>query len=174
MRKAFLMFSAIVSLITNAHATSWVTYHDEDWIGYTITYPAFLHGVPFHILHPDDENDHIRWRTSVLASEDGEEQLKFNFYPTSDSSKLQEYFEEELTDCQKKGDTITYSVIKDNWYVISGVDSDEHYEFYTKSYFIPSKGDDSGEHASFNFSYPHSEHATYDPMVSIIAKGFIP
>jgi hypothetical protein len=109
MRQSFLMLTAIMSLIMNAHATSWVTYHDEDWSGYTITYPAFLHGVPFHVLHPDDENDHIRWRSSVLASEDGEEQLIFTFYPTSDSSRLQDYFQSELTDYRKKGYTVTYS-----------------------------------------------------------------
>lgn len=75
---------------------------------------------------------------------------------------------------QKNGDTVTYSITKDNWYVISGIDSNERYEFYTRSCFIPPKGDNLGIHASFTFTYPHEDHVKYDPMISGIAKGFIP
>jgi hypothetical protein len=174
MEKLLLIILAGLAFAGSTHATDWITYHDHDWLGYKITYPAFLHFVPRHLLHPDDDSGIIHWRTSVYASADGEEQLYFNFFPWDASAEFapQRYFQEDLDN--HKNDTITYSIIKDNWYVISGFDSNERYEFYTKAYFIKPKGDSQGIHASFTFTYPHEDRAKYDPMISVIAKGFIP
>lgn len=91
---------AAVCLTMTVRATEWTTYHDHDFLGYKITYPSFLHAVPSHLLHPDDNSGVIHWRTSVYASADGEEQLYFNFFPWDDSDKdftLQKYFQDELS-----------------------------------------------------------------------------
>jgi hexokinase len=86
------------------------------------------------------------------------------------TSILQELFNGCREDRIKGGAKIDYSVIKDNWYVVSGVDKGT--EFYQKHWVQMSA--DVSRNISFTFTYPHDQHATYDPMVSIIAKGFKP
>jgi len=174
MMKAFLLLTALASLTIAAHATSWTVYHDEDFIGYTITYPSFFHFVSWRVLHPNEEEDHIHWHTPLYASEDGAK-LQFSFFYCEAGTTVQSYFQDEMKYRQDKGDTVTYSVVKNNWYVVSGIDASGNYEYYKKLIILPPKpGKDMGSSNSFDFSYPEDEHQKYDPMVSAIAKGFIP
>jgi hypothetical protein len=175
MRKAIQLLTALASLTIAAHATSWTVYHDQDFSGYTITYPSFLHFVPWRVvLLPDEEDDHVHWHTLVYASEDGVK-LQFQFFYCDASTTVQSFFRAELKERQDKGDKVTYSVVKNNWYVVSGVDASRNFEFYKKLIVLPPKdGNDMGSSNSFDFSYPEDQRKKYDPMVSVIAKGFIP
>jgi hypothetical protein len=174
MRKAILLLTALATLTIDAHASSWTVYHDRDFSGYTITYPSSLHFVPWRVLHPDEENDHVHWHTPVYASEDGAK-LQFTFFYCDASTTIQSRFRTEMKERQDNGDKVTYFVVKNNWYVVSGVDASGNVEFYKRLIVLPPKdGSDMRSSNSFDFSYPEYLAKKYDPMVSVIAKGFIP
>jgi hypothetical protein len=164
MKRATLILTAMASLAVAAHATDWKVYHDTDWVGYTVTYPSFLRLIPERVFDPNV--DHVRWQNPVYASDDGEVQLRLHF--GTDVTDLKKTFQDDIANHQNNEDTVSYSVIKDEWYVVSGVDQ-HGYDFYTKCYLTA-----SGRYTSFTFSYPHEQHKIYDPMVSVIAKGFKP
>ena len=89
---------------------------------------------------------------------------------------VQSYFQDEMKYRQDKGDTVTYSVVKNNWYVVSGVDASRQLRILQKVDYPRAEAGKKrhGFINSFDFSYPEDEHQKYDPMVSVIAKGFIP
>jgi hypothetical protein len=43
---------------------------------------------------------------------------------------------------QDNGDKVTYSAVKNNWYVVSGVDASGNVEFYKKLIALPPLGED--------------------------------
>jgi hypothetical protein len=101
--------------------------------------------------------------------------LQFSFFYCDAGTTVQSYFQDEMKYRQDKGDTVTYSVVKNNWYVVSGIDASGNNEYYKKLIILaPKPGNDMGSSNSFDFSYPEDERQKYDPMVSVIAKGFIP
>jgi hypothetical protein len=65
---------------------------------------------------------------------------------------------------------VNYSVIKDNWFVISGTNA-KGFEFYHKLFV----GEDDGRwYIDFDFTYLNSERDKYDPICSRIAHSFVP
>ena len=105
-------------------------------------------------------------------STDGKVELYVETHPIEESESLEQFFNEKLAGRVSGGDHIEYSLRKDNWYVISGVNT-KGFEFYEKFYRF-SDPDGGSWYIYFDFVYPHSEHAKYDPMVATIAKGFNP
>ena len=134
--KAILLLTALASLTIAAHATEWKTYHDDDFRECTITYFSFLHAVPWRVLHPDNWDSPARLHNLTFSSDDGEVQLHLATFNVPGATSLTKYFEEEISDREKNGETVTYSVVKDNWYVVSGVDEHD-YECYKKFYLFP-------------------------------------
>jgi hypothetical protein len=65
-------------------------------------------------------------------------------------------------------DIVNYSIIKDNWFVISGTNA-KGFEFYHKLFV----GEDDGRwYIDFDFTYPNSERERYDPICSPLARSF--
>jgi hypothetical protein len=64
------------------------------------------------------------------------------------------------------GNSVTYKVKRNNWFVISGVAND--FEYYRKTFV------QGGNWCSFVITYPHNQSKRYDPVVEVISKGFIP
>ena len=78
------------------------------------------------------------------------------------------------------GDHINYSVLKTDWYVISGTNK-QGFEFYEKFFALPKvnvtksfKDYVPRYWVSFDFVYPYDQRKKYNPMVATIAKGFDP
>jgi hypothetical protein len=65
-----------------------------------------------------------------------------------------------------RGDTVTYKIKKNDFYVISGVSSNG-YEYYHKVFFYPTYW------VEFEITYPHSKHQRYDAWVQRISHEFI-
>jgi hypothetical protein len=170
--KKFLLTLATIGVPAFAQVTEWKTYRD-DIVGYSVTYPGFLHLIPPSVRHPEaDQHAPWIWRTKSFQSADGKVELSVETHPIGEPKSLEQFFNEKLAGRASGGDQIEYSLRKDNWYVISGVNT-KGFEFYEKFYKF-SDSDGSSWYIYFDFVYPHSEHAKYDPMVATIAKGFNP
>jgi len=170
--KKFLSTLAAIAVPALGQATEWKTYRD-DIGGYSVTYPALLHLIPPAVRHPEaDQNTAWTLRTKSFQSADGKVELYVETHPIDESERLEQFFNEKLAGRVSGGDDIEYSLRKDNWYVISGVNT-KGFEFYEKFYRF-SDPDGGSWYIYFDFVYPHSEHAKYDPMVATIAKGFNP
>jgi hypothetical protein len=162
----FTLVTALVCSVS-AHAArdGWSTYTNET-VGYSITYPSNLTLAPWKGA-PESPS---QWRTKSFTSKDGEVELYIETFWTR-SRELKDFFNEEFTNRARGKDRINYSVIKENWYVISGTNS-KGYEFY-KKFFVFS--DQNGTwYICFDFVYPHSQHKIYDPVVAEIARKFVP
>src|SRR6266403_47220 len=64
---------------------------------------------------------------------------------------------------------VNYSVIKDNWFVISGTNA-KGFEFYLKLFV--DEDQDGRWYIDFDFTYPNSEREKYDPICSRLARSF--
>ena len=145
MMEALLLLTALATLKIAAHATSWTVYHDQDFIGYTITYPSFFHFVSWRVFHPDEEKTTYIGIRLVYASEDGAK-LQFSFFYCDASTTVQSYFQDEMKYRQDKGDTVTYSVVKNNWYVVSGSMRPGNHQYYKELIILAPKPETTWVH----------------------------
>jgi hypothetical protein len=166
-----LILTAASSLMA-APATEWKTYRD-DIVGYSITYPAFLHLIAPAVRHPEaDQHTSWTWRTKSFQSTDGKVELYLETHSIGEPKSLEQFFNEKLAHRTSGGDHIGYVLTKDNWYVISGVNA-AGFEFYEKFYEF-SDPDGANWYIYFDFIYPHAQHEEYDRLVATIADGFKP
>lgn len=84
--------------------------------------------------------------------------------PSYDRRMFEAQWKEEL---QALGSSVTYKVKRDDWYVLSGVQSDGT-EFYNKSWLLPQGG------FTFKATYPHARNSIYDPILERMLKRFRP
>lgn len=84
--------------------------------------------------------------------------------PGCDRQSFESQWNHEL---RERGDCITYKVKRDNWYVVSGVESDGT-EFYTKSWLLTNGG------FRFEAVYPHSRSTTCSRVLERMLEGFSP
>jgi hypothetical protein len=154
--------------------SNWKTYTDKQ-AGYSITYPGFLRQIPWKERYPDADQESIKqWRTKTFLSKEREVTLYLEFHPVSEPKSLEQFFNEKLENRTTGGDHIGYVLTKDNWFVISGVNT-QGYEFYEKFFlFTPTTGEDSNWYIYFDFIYPHEQHKIYDPLLAKIAHDFVP
>jgi hypothetical protein len=169
LKRTMLVVTAMTSLtigLFNARATEWKTYRD-DTAGYSITYPAYL-----RLASPPEGAQGMGiWRTKHFVSSDGSVELYLEFRPLEDSETLNSFFGDEVSRRTQGGDNVQYTFQKDNWFVITGTNA-KGFDYYTKAYFF---NDSTGRwYISWDFVYPHAQHKLYDPLVTPIAKGFVP
>ena len=86
---------------------------------------------------------------------------------------LQQRFSDEIDSGIREGARINYSVIKDNWFVVSGTNS-LGFEFYTKLVVFGDVKKDEARYVTFTFAYPTSQRAIYDSAVTKMAREFVP
>jgi hypothetical protein len=142
----------VISLIGNAQGEElWKTYVNNRW-GFSLSYPPSLTagslpqngaGREFHSAE-----------VSLFA------QGSF----IQENETLDGFWSKELSE---RGDTVQYQLKKDNYYVISGVNTNG-YEFYHKVFFF------SRRWVEFEITYPHARNKIYDPWVERIAREFDP
>ena len=121
-----------------------------------------------------------QWQHTLFASTDNQVQLVIDTHANSTGKTIRAFFDEELVKRADGGDHINYSVLKADWYVISGTNN-QGFEFYKKFYALPKVNiaKDYRDYmpkywVAFDFVYPYDQRKTYDPMVVTIDKGFDP
>jgi hypothetical protein len=92
--------------------------------------------------------------------------LEIYTHPTEKT--LQEFFTDEMARRTEGKDVVNYSVIKDNWFVISARNT-KGLEFYHKLFV--GEDQDGSWYIDFDFTYP-SERGKYDPICSRLARSF--
>ena len=85
----------------------------------------------------------------------------------------QEFFNDEVSARQKEGALINYSVLKKNWFVVSGTNS-LGFEYYTKLVIFGDEATGQSRYVEFTFAYPTSQRAIYDRAVTKMSREFVP
>jgi hypothetical protein len=147
------IFLCILSLDSVALAFDWKREVNGRW-GFSLSYPSSL------IPERQPENGAGR----VYHSADHQVSLFVAGSHTFPEDSLDNFWQKELN---SRSETVTYKFKKDNYYVISGVNPNG-YEFYHKVFFYPTYW------LEFEMTYPHVQHAVYDPWVERIAHDFVP
>ena len=160
----------VVAATTRAELR-WSTYLNRT-VGYSVTYPSYLELQPWP--KDKDPNSSEQWRSKVFESPDKKVSLVISEHPEAEGKTLNEYFNQWMKDRLDDG-TVDYSLVKDNWFVLSGVNS-LGYEFYTKFYLFPPNfsGEEGNWYIFLTFAYPHSARRSFDSIVTKIVHDFRP
>jgi hypothetical protein len=165
--KAILILIGCGSIL-NAHAgLTWKTYVNKDY-GYSIPIPANLQLMPWK----GDPVSPWQARTKTFESKDGNVSLVISTHWTNGIT-LQQRFSDEIDSRIKEGANVNYSVIKDNWFVVSGTNS-LGFEFYTKLVVFGDVKTGETRYIYFTFAYPTSQRAIYDAAVTKMSHEFVP
>jgi hypothetical protein len=165
MSKLYLSLIVAAVLPATAHA-GWKTYNGRT--GWRASVPDNLREVPYREWAPEgDPGSPAQIHNTVFWSPDRKVTFTVYTHPRAPEMSLQESFQDDVSRRTKGNDRVNYSIIKDNWFVVSGTNS-QGFEFYEKFFMF----DDF--YVSFDFVYPSSKKAIYDPMVAKIAHDFIP
>jgi hypothetical protein len=166
-----LTLGLFISAIPAQAEPRWSTYVNQV-IGYSVTYPSYLRLRPWP--KDKDPNSSEQWRSKVFESPDQEVSLVIEEHPEVEGKTLNDYFHQRMKD-RHGGGTVDYSIMKENWFVVSGMNS-LGYEFYEKFYLFPPTlpGETGHWCISFTFAYPHNARKNFDSIVSKIAHDFKP
>jgi hypothetical protein len=167
MRKAILILVSC-GCILSAHAgLTWRVYINKEY-GYSIPIPGNLQLMPWR----GDPVSPWQARTKTFASKDGKVSLVIATHWTNGFT-LQQRFRDEIDSRLKEGASLNYSVIKDNWFVVSGTNS-LGFEFYTKLVVFGDANRGETRYITFTFAYPTSQRSVYDAAVTRMAHEFVP
>ena len=162
----FLMLCWLVAISANAQI-SWRTYVDKNY-GYSIPMPASLQLMPW----TGDPASPWQNRSKTFQSADGNVSLSVSTHWTNGRT-IQNFFKDAVNQRSDEGALINYSILKDNWCVVSGVNS-LGFEFYTKYVVFGDRNAGAARYITFTFAYPTSQRNIYDPAVTKINREFIP
>jgi hypothetical protein len=137
-------------------ASEWKKEVNARW-GFSLTYPASLIPEPVPANGGGRRYHSANQEVSLVTSGS-------HTHPDLMDESLNGFWQKELAD---RGDSVTYKVKKDGFYVISGVNPNG-YEFYHKVFFFPTYW------VEFEITYPHSRRQLYDAWVDRISHDFIP
>lgn len=156
MRYLFLVLSLVLLAQTVFADDVYHTYHNKRF-GYSISYPK-------GILYPQGEADNGDGQK--FLSKDADASLIVYGLNNGLNQSLEDLYHEEsrggMSDNPKK--VVTYRVMKDNWFVISGYNSGK--VFYQKTIL------NKDQFMSFYIEYPESKKKIYDPVTKHIADSF--
>jgi hypothetical protein len=170
MKKTLFIFAVLCSLsaVTSTHGqSSWKTYTNTAY-GYSIPIPANLQLQPWK----GDPVSPWQARTKTFQSKDGNVSLVISTHWTNGRTP-QEFFNDEVSARQKEGALINYSVLKDNWFVVSGTNS-LGFEYYTRLIVLGDRATGQSRYVEFTFAYPTSQRSIYDRAVTKMSREFVP
>jgi hypothetical protein len=136
----------------------------EEWtVSQLVRFGEFRHPTTFKRLkavweEPDFQGSQAALNTSNMS--DGVMNIEFNI----EYHDLDEMWNQDL---QKNHSYIHYKVKKNDWYVVSGVNS-YGMVFYTKAWYIETMC------VSISFLYPNKYSSKYDRLLEQMLKGFKP
>jgi hypothetical protein len=148
-----LLFSFLCGL---AFASDWKREVNGRW-GFSLTYPASLIPEPVPANGAGRRYHSANQEVSLVAEGS-------HTHSENAGENLNGFWQKEVAE---RGDTVTYKVKKDDFYVVSGVNHNG-YEFYHKVFFYPTYW------VEFEITYPHSKHQQYDVWVERISRQFVP
>jgi hypothetical protein len=154
--KLFFILFLLLSVQWQALASEWKKEVNARW-GFSLTYPASLIPEPMPANGGGRRYHSANLEVSLMTSGS-------HTHPDLLDESLDGFWQKELAD---RGNTVTYKVKKDGFYVISGVNTNG-YEFYHKVFFFPTYW------LEFEITYPHSRRQLYDTWVERISHDFIP
>jgi hypothetical protein len=156
MHKLLLIFTLVLWTQLAIAVDAYDTYHN-DRFDYSIDYPK-------EILFPQGESDNGDGQK--FLSKDAEVSLIVYGANNALDKSLEEMYREE-----SRGGTpenpkrvVTYKVLEDNWFVVSGYNAGRI--FYQKTLLS------GGVFKTFVLEYDESEKERYDPIAKQIAKSF--
>jgi hypothetical protein len=135
-------------------ADQYTTYANSDF-NYSIEYPA-------NILSSIPGSENINGKR--FTSQDGQSELTVSAIFNRPGETAEESYQTALADYSRQGKVVTYKVLRQNWYVISGFDGNR--VFYERTIF------NSGLIKQFKFEWPDSQRATYEQITNHISKTF--
>jgi hypothetical protein len=152
-----------VSAIAQSKLT-YQTYHNARF-AYSITYPV-------DVFVPQGESDNGDGQR--FLSKDGRaEPLVYAGYATSDSQDtLQKRFREATAGrtAEQPQRVVTYKLIKDDWFVVSGRDGGRI--FYQKTIFRKAGGDKPGVFKTLRIEYDEAQNRDYGTIVARLVASF--
>jgi hypothetical protein len=112
-------------------------------------------------------------RTKTFESKDGNVSLVVSTHWTNGIA-LQKRFSDEIDSRIKEGANVSYSVIKDNWFVVSGTNS-LGFEFYTKLVVFGDVKTGESRYITFTFAYPtvtkgYLRRSCYQCLTSLLSR----
>jgi hypothetical protein len=156
LKKLFLILFFLLAARGQALASEWKKEVNARW-GFSLIYPSSLVPEPMPANGGGRRYHSANQEVSLVTSGS-------HTHPDISDESLNGFWQKELVD---RGDTVTYKVKKDDFYVISGVNTNG-YEFYHKVFFYPTYW------VEFEITYTHSRRQVYDAWVDRISQGFIP
>lgn len=129
----------------------------------------------FYNYNRDFKIDYPAFLTMGAASEnaDGRDfitnggEISLYAYSSYNMDKsISELYNEEL---RNDNYTLTYKVLKSNWYVISGVDNSNRKEFYEKVFFSSKYGN---QIRTMILEYPKTKQKDFDIIIPRLLKSF--
>jgi len=152
-----LTFSFVCFLIQSAFAeTLYKTYNNKRF-EYSISYPK-------DILYPQGEADNGDGQK--FLSKEGDVSLLVYGSHNFNNQTIKERYQENLqgkTD-ENPNKVISYRILKENWFVISGYVSGKI--FYQKTIL------NNDQFKTFYIEYPETQKKTYDPIVKRLSTSF--
>lgn len=165
---AFALVTGDVQAATPAgNALRWKVYVDKHY-GYSIPVLANLKLVPW----TGDPTSAWQIRHLMFVSKDGLVSLEIVTHFTMERT-LQDRYNLEFARRLNGGDGINYWTLRKNWYVLSGTNA-QGFEYYSKTVVFTDPGSGSQRYIHYDFVYPASQRATYDPAATEIARKFMP
>jgi hypothetical protein len=155
MRYVLILFLFLASPLLVAKDIVYDTYHNVNY-DYSIEYPK-------NILTPQEADPDGAGRTFTSKNADASLSLRANALNQPFEEIYNEACREELA--QEPTRTITYKVIKPNWFVISGYR--EGGMIYYKKTIL-----NNGMLKTFIFMYQANKKATYDPITKHLVASF--
>ena len=93
--------------------------------------------------------------------------LELKAYGSWYGDSIRQIYRDEQGWAKDAGQKVTYKVLKNRWFVLSGIDRKKRTIFYLKTYFS------RGKSASFRLEYPLRDKARYNSLVLTISRNFI-
>ncbi len=150
------LFTIFLLVQTSAGQSGYVTYYNSRF-EYSIKYPT-------KVFVPQEESANGDGR--VFLAKGGAELRVWGQYNAL-MDTVREAYENDLNEY---GRGVTYKVLQNNGYVISGTKGNKVY--YQKTMLNGSDGDGGAVFATFTIEYKKTEKAKYDPIVTKIAASF--
>jgi hypothetical protein len=119
---------------------------------YSVSYPAGIL-IPQPIAANGDGRKFFSRDDQTLMLVYGRENIQ--------NQTLSDVYDEE---CSRAGKAVTYKVIKNNWFVVSGYIGEKI--FYQKTMYR------KDEFMTFSIEYPKEQKNIFDPITAVIAKSF--
>ena len=159
MKVELILLFLLLTVTTVSAQRKFATYHNERF-AYSIEYPSDLLK-----MQPPPENGDGR----EFDSRDGSVKLLvWGNYNASDQSWKQ-WYKSDLKDFLEKP---AYTVVKNHWYVISGLKNDKIFYQKTMRRTLRQKLGNIDVFYTFTIEYPESERSKFDPIVRHIAASF--